>query len=225
MSRWLVGGALVAAALTLAAPAWAAGWQKVLSQDGVTVFAKGVPGRDLPMLRGRAVLDASPYEILAVLQDHTRHCEWMRYCASVRLLEQTADNERYLYNRTDPPLPASDRDVVLKTRFRIVAQGTRIETFFVSTRHRKAPKTDAVRIPRLRGHYKLTAIAGGKTRVEYQVDSDPGGDAPHWLVAKESKSMPLEMLRNLRSQVASTRGRYQGFVAKWKARGVYPPQD
>jgi len=215
-ARWL--SSVIAFSALLAAPiASAGGWEKVTEENGIVVHKKDVPGRDMPTFRGRTTMQASPTQILAVLQDLDRHCEWRPKCANVSLLEQVGPTERYYYTRSSAPWPASDRDVVLHSSFDVVVPGKHIETSFKASSHAKKPeKKGIVRIKRLKGHYKLVAIDGGRTKVEYQVDTDPGGSVPTWLAARESKDVPLDTLRNLRKQVNKRKGKYASFVSKWE---------
>ncbi len=70
-------------------------------------------------------------------------------------------------------------------------------------------------MPRLRGHYALTALGPKRTRVEYQVDADPGGNLPDWLITRIGRDDPWYTLRDLRERVAETRGEYADFLRRW----------
>ncbi len=61
-------------------------------------------------------------------------------------------------------------------------------------------------MPRLEGHWKLAGIDPGRTLVEYQVDADPGGKLPGWLVRMLSTDVPAQTLVSLREQVARRQG-------------------
>lgn len=196
----------------------AGSWVKVLHKDGIVVHSRETPGGDLPTFRGRTVMKASPAEILAVLQDVDRHCEWRPKCADASLVQQISPTQRRTYFRSPAPWPASDRDVVLHTKVEIVEPKTRIRTLFRASKHPSRPPLGGViRISRLQGHYDLRADGAGNTRVEYQVDTDPGGSVPAWMVVRETQQTPFETLRNLRRQVRKTRGQYAAAVAKWNA--------
>ena len=58
-----------------------------------------------------------------------------------------------------------------------------------------------VRLPKLIGHYKLTRVGPKKTLVEYQVEADPGGSLPDWIVERVAKDMPYQTLAHLRDRV------------------------
>ncbi len=71
-------------------------------------------------------------------------------------------------------------------------------------------------MPRLRGHYVLKILDYNKTRVEYQIDADPGGMLPDWLIESASKDIPLNTLTGLKKRVAQTRkaGTYKEFTGE-----------
>ncbi|MBH23218.1 MAG: hypothetical protein CMH57_01915 [Myxococcales bacterium] len=193
-------GLMVGLVATMATPAAAQGkWERINKEEGIEVFRKEIAGRDMPMFRGRAVVKADLYTVLAVLSDFDRHTEWMHSCFEAGLLKEIDDLNRLSYNRADAPWPVSDRDVVLRSKVEIDRDKKRITIHFRGVKSPLKPEVeDVVRMKRLKGYYQLTAIDANTTRVQYQVDSDPGGDLPTWLAAKASEDIPLNTLRNLR---------------------------
>ncbi len=168
-------------------------------------------------LPSASTIAARPVEILAVLQDVSRHCEWAPNCTEAMLVEQVSPTSRYTYSRTRPPRPASARDVVLLTEFWVSAGGQQVRSAFEASPHSSRPPVKGVvRITRLHGHYALRAIDRTQTSVDYQVSSDPGGSIPGWVLAEHGARIPLDTLWSLRAQVRRTRGEYAAFVAKWE---------
>jgi hypothetical protein len=191
-------------------------WQPVASEDGIEVSALEVPGRALPKFRGVGIMDANLYEILAVIRDTDQHTRWMHNCSEARLLHRESDTVSYSYNRTNAPWPVSDRDVVVRAEIVVVEPGLEVRVVFRSVGDDLVPPVrGSVRMPHLEGHYKLEALGGGRTRVEYQVDADPGGRLPSWLARRTTRELPLHTLRNLRRRVVETRGRYEAFLKRW----------
>ena len=64
----------------------------------------------------------------------------------------------------------------------------------------------------------MVAMGPDKTLVEYQVNADPAGELPDWVVEQTSKDLPLHTIVNLRKQVKATKGQYDQWIAKYKAR-------
>ncbi len=218
--RFILTTAMLLVALTCAT-AMAAGWEEVSDDDGVVVSMKAVEGRDLPIFRGVAVIDSSMIDIMAVLNDTEKATEWMANCAESKILKRLGDFERIVYNRTDSPWPVSDRDVVIQSKTDINVEKRTIHVKFWSIKSPlKGEVEDVVRMPRLKGHYKFKALSRTRTRVEYQVDADPGGSLPDWLAESATEDLPRKTLLGLaeRAKKTSKDGTYKEFVAKWTER-------
>jgi len=209
-------GRVLLCALLAASTAEAAGWEEVARADGIVVHTRDVPGRDLAVFRGTGAVRASIYEVMAVLGDSGRRTEWQHRCAAARTLKRTSEFKRIVYNRTDAPWPVTDRDVVLATHLRVLEPDRVLLVEFRGVSSALQPKVSGVvRMPYLKGHYKLTKLASARTRVEYQVDADPGGWLPSWLANRANRDLPLKTLRGLRRQVRVTRGAYERFLDRW----------
>lgn len=219
---------ITSVALLLCSAAHAAGWEVITKEDGITVSKKETPGKALPTFRGTGVVKASLYEILAVLDDTSRNPDWMHNCHSAKLLEQVDEVTRIIYNRTEAPWPVSDRDVVLRSKATWNVEKRTVMVRFVSISSPMMGEVeDVVRMPKLAGFYKLTAIDWDTTRVTYQVDADPGGSLPDWVVSAVQNDIPLHTLKKLRGQVKKMRGKYPEFLKLWDPRhgGKAPVPD
>jgi hypothetical protein len=182
----------------------------------VVVSAWSPPDRPIPLLRGVTRIEATPYEIMAVIQDVERHPEWMHNCSEARLLKRESDGVAYMYTRNDLPWPVADRDAVLRREIVEVTPGRELRTTAVSSDAVALPEVaGVVRMPHLIGSYRLIASGDGITRVEHEIDIDPGGRLPKWVVARTTRDIPLYTLRNLRERVAATRGQYDDWLARW----------
>ena len=177
-------------------------WQTVATEQGVEVSQQPVEGRDLPMFRGVGDVEASLSDILEVIGDVAEHTRWMPDCAESRLLREEGD-VLYVYRRTSAPWPVSDRDVVIRSRTEVIETDVEVHVYFEAVDEPAvAPDSGAIRMPHLSGHYKLRALGPARTRVEYQVDVDPGGRLPGWLAAGTSRDNPIRTLVGLRAQLA-----------------------
>lgn len=196
-------------------------WVTITKEAGITVTNRREKDRQFPTFRGTGRVKHNIFDVFATISDANRNKEWMHQCVGSKLLKQVDDKTRIIYNRTDAPWPVKDRDVTLRAKLNIITPQKEIKIRF------RAIKTglmgevkDVVRMPVLEGHWYLVAMGEDKTLVEYQVNADPAGELPDWLVEQVSKDLPLHTLRNLRKQVSKTKaaGDYTEFIAKWKAR-------
>ncbi len=158
------------------------------------------------------------FRVLAILADFDHHCEWMHGCKQARLLKTFDRYHRLSYNRTEAPWPVSDRDVVLDSQVKVDPEKHRVTIHFKGVSNPLKPEVeDVVRMVRLRGYYRLTALGPNKTEVQYQVDADPGGSLPDWVVRAASEDLPLNTLTNLRKRAGnkSSDADYDAFYATW----------
>lgn len=179
------------------------------------LFGKAVEGRDVPRLRGEITIDATPWEVMAVISDVEAHTDWMHGCGESRILRAESDTVRFVYNRTDAPWPLADRDVVLRTEFSVAKHGE-LRLVSRTTDELDVPSENgAVRMPSLEVTYRLREREGRRTRVLYELDIDLGGALPSWLVRGVSREILLHTLTNLRERVDGTRGEYEAWLARW----------
>ncbi|MCO4761411.1 MAG: START domain-containing protein [Myxococcales bacterium] len=190
-------------------------WRHIASEDGVTVSARDIPGQAFPEFRGVAVFHATMFEMLAILDDTPRHCQWQASCTVMRVLKRYDEFDRLLYHRIHAPWPASDRDLVFRANTRLSGKAQKATSRFRLVSGVVGPKSGIVRVKQMYGSFKFTVLGPKRIRVVYQVYSDPGGWLPTWLVRSASKKIPLNTLRLLRAQVKKTRGQYQAFHKRY----------
>lgn len=191
-------------------------WQHLMTESGVSVWLRDEPGRSLPIFKGIATIDAGMFECLAVLDDTARHVDWMSNCKVSRVIKTVDEFERYVYNRTRAPWPVSDRDAVVHGTIQGSVAKREVWSRFQAVALPQMPPVDGVvRMPVLRGYYRMQAIDEKHTRITYQIDADSGGMLPNWLVSRTVRRLPVETIVGLRSQVGRTRGKYMGFLQKY----------
>ncbi len=212
---------LVVAALTLLATASGAveadgKWHHEFTEDGIAVSMMTEEGRSLPAFRGTATVDAGLFEVLAMLDDAKRATEWMANCMENRVLKQINEFDRLIYNRTDAPWPVSDRDVVISAVVTADPDKREVMIKFTSvTNQGPGPVDGVVRMPRLRGYYKLQALDEKHTKVTYQIDADSGGSLPDWLITRATRRLPVDTIAGMRTQLKKTAGNYEAFVRRY----------
>jgi len=176
-------------------------WTEIAREQGVRVERRVVAGRDLPMFRGSGEVEARLADVLAAIEDVDHHPAWMPDCMEARVVRREAD-ALVVYQRTDLPWPASDRDVVLRSQIETLEPDSEVHVYFERLAESGEPAArGAVRMPHLRGHYKIRALGPRRSFVEYQVDADPGGSLPGWIVESATREMPIRTLVGLRQEL------------------------
>lgn len=195
------------AALALApATAWAAEpkWEELSDDDDIVVWQREVPGTSQVEFRGRGTVKASVKHLIAIIRDQERKTEWMANCVGNHAIQYVSKSKMVIYNRTGSPAPfVDDRDVVLESDATFDLAKRSVEITFRETTHPKMPPVeDVVRMPKTRGFWRLEYKDTDLTMVTYQVQADPGGSIPQWVVNWASKGLPRKTIEGLRTQAA-----------------------
>ena len=201
-------------------------WKVEKREAGIEVSVQEVPNRGLPIFRGIGLVQAPIEDVLPVLSDTPRRVEWVHACTASKILAQVTPHSRIVYNRTASPWPVSDRDMVVRTEVKIDPKGKEVWIPFKEAPEFGHPEQDGVvRVPRIRGHYRIRAVSETQTEVTYQVDADPGGMLPQWLARMASVDLPLKTLMGLRRQVAKTQKSALYMTLRTKWRNALTPKD
>jgi len=231
--RFVLRAATAALLLCSFAPslALAGEWEQIDDDEGIKVWKREVEGSDFVAFRGRGNVRAPIQLVAAVIRDANRETEWMQDCADAKVIRFLSATDAIVYNRTGSPVPfIADRDTVLKSTVAVFPDARTVLVEFSNTTDPDMPVKDGVvRMPTLKGHWRLIQVDHSTTDVEYQVQADPGGALPAWLVNMVSNKLPFHTVRRLRDQVK--KGGYEQHrlileaAIDWTAFEQPPPQD
>ncbi len=193
-------------------------WKLAKSGAGVKAWMRDVPGSPIAMIRARTRIAATPLEVLAVINDVNKSCTWAGRCLEARVLRRHGPETR-MYSRRQAPWPISDRDFELIAITRAVDGERLLRIDFNNVRCAQTPLPDGVvRMSLMRGHYQLKQAPGGATDVELQIEADPGGWLPKWIVRWTAKNGPFASLSGLRKRVPKVRHRYAKAIERMRLR-------
>lgn len=208
---------VVSAAALVPATAIAGPWELIGTEQGVRIETREVAGQDLPEFRGTTTINADLYELAAILDDLGKFCDWNKRCIVTKELTRDDEFHRVFYTHTAAPWPVSDRDAVLKGEVTGMDQGKDVMVKFWSIRDaRWPPKKAAVRMPKVKGHWRMWRLGPNQTKVEYQVLADPGGLVPGWAAKRTARDVPRDTLSGLRKHVVKVRGKYDAYIQRWR---------
>jgi hypothetical protein len=217
--RRSVTGILLGFLVLLLAPngalAEARSWEQLDVDRGVAIWVMPDETRPIPIFKGQLTIEAPLLHLLAILADLPRAGEWNSRFTGLRILQRSGDFDMRFYVRITAPWPISDRDGVMLTNVEGDPAGDHVTGWFRNVTDPTAGPVDGVvRLPRMIGVYRLWREGPNRTRVEYEIDADPGGSIPRWLARYVVKAMPVDALDGLRRQVARTQGSYDEFIRR-----------
>ncbi|HET8542797.1 MAG TPA: hypothetical protein VFL83_23185 [Anaeromyxobacter sp.] len=184
----------------LAAPASPGEWERFVQEDGVSGYARAVPGSRVLELRSVAVVDA-PIEVVgAVLRDVAGLKRPGSSCYEARVLEQPDRDHYTFYAAYDVPGPFHDRVAVVSVANRYDLDHGRV---VADLRAVPAPKValprGAVLIRDFEAQFVVEYLSREKTGVVYTSRIDPAGNIPAFLANYAARDSVLENARVLRA--------------------------
>ncbi|MCC7380997.1 MAG: hypothetical protein IT384_04165 [Deltaproteobacteria bacterium] len=186
------------------------GWHPHSKVDGVATWVLESAKSRVPRVRGEIEIEADLFEILAVLHDVSQTCEWTPNCREAHLIRDLSAFTSLIYLRTASPWPVADRDLVIRADLSIRPDGGAARAEFNAVELPEVPPVEGViRIRVSQGAYDLTRLGPTRTRVRYEVYSDPGGSVPAALARGPLVRMPRDTLLALAKRTLAMRGRYE----------------
>ncbi len=213
---WIAALALLMLLGAQAVAAGPAGWEVIARRDGIVVSRRLVEGRAFPQLLAVGDVPGTPQEVLAILLDVPAHVKWFPDSMESRTVRRLDSWRSITYSRNDAPWPVSDREVVVENAVNWSGAPSKLVVTFHAVAAPAVPRArGTVRMQKATGSYTIEDSGGGRSIVRYELDADPGGSLPAWLVTVQSTRNPLGAIAGLRARLGETRGQYRDAIARF----------
>jgi hypothetical protein len=175
-------------------------WTLTVEGDGYRIFKKpSVRSSDLVAFRVIGVLNASPKEVATAILDRDHRMQWMRDVRELRTVRLPKPGSVVEYSAVKTPFVIKDRDFVIRSDVSVDLKKQRIVILSKSVIEEDAPPTSAIRGELVEGEFVLEpGTKEGTTQITADMDVDPKGSVPRWIVNHFQQKWPANMFRALR---------------------------
>lgn len=188
------------------------GWKFEEEIEGIRVFTKQEVGNPIKSFRGEMTIKSRLTPLVALLDDVKAYSTWLYNCQSAKQLKAISDNESINYLVTKMPWPAVTRDSVIYTKLNQNLQTKQIVIDLLSRPNQYPIQNGKVRIINLFGRWVLIPDNKGNLSVIYEMNIDPAGNLPKWLVNSMSIDFPKQTLLKIKQRIKDAK--YQKAVLK-----------
>ncbi len=178
-------------------------WSLSKDKEGIKVYTRKYADYNYKEYKGITTIKGSVDEVITILKDVSGYDNWSYNCVSnstKMLKEDNLAQEYYIYMEIKAPIVAN-RDAVSVYKFNPKARDGSVLVEFWGDADYIPKKDGLVRVPELKGFWKLIPVEGGKVKIIHQAFSHPGGNPPAGLVNNASISAPFSMLQKIRDIV------------------------
>lgn len=187
-------------------------WVLKKEVDGIKVYVRPANNSKLKELKLLTTMDAKMNTVVSYLSDKDNYHNWVYGCVESYLLKKISDHEVYHYQRTSPPWPMSDRDLVVRS---IVRQDSISKVVYISANdvsNYMKENDGIVRVPKFIASWKITRLSSTKVELEHQVSLDPGGDVPGWILNLAISEGPVKSMKKFKSDLPTYKKNLVPFI-------------
>ncbi len=146
-------------------------------------------------------MPATLSQYAALVLDINNSNKWQYKVAKQEVLKTISATELYYYSEVSPPWPVSNRDVIFHMILRQDSASRRL-TVTLEAMPKYLPENDGVvRLPYAESTLTVDPIDKGHVKVRYELDVDPGGDVPAWVINLFAPNAPWHTYNNFRELI------------------------
>jgi START domain len=172
--------------------------------DGIKVYVCKSDHEKFKTLRAEFTLENTSIEkyleFLFAVEDYPT---WQYNMAHAQILSKISNDEMTYRSEIDAPWPLEDRELFVNFKVTRDAGPDQITIAIRNFVSDLPVKSGLIRVPFFSASYLLTAINETSLKVVYNLNIDPGGSIPVWLVNMALAEGPYVSFRNLKKRIAT----------------------
>ena len=174
-------------------------WKLVKNTDGIEVYTKK-HSSDFKTFKGHITLTESIHSFVALLNDVKGFLNWGYKLKQVSSLERSGDTLQIYQAIAEVPFPYKDREGVYSNKMKWHPE---TKTLFVSIEILDDYMSLNKKYTRVtgKGFWEVKVLTSGKLDITFQMQINPGGSIPAWLVNLFIDSTPYYTLLHVREEI------------------------
>jgi ribosome-associated toxin RatA of RatAB toxin-antitoxin module len=176
-------------------------WQLSKDEEGIQVHVRNTSATGVKSFKGSMTINSRLNSIVALIEDTESYPRWLHNCKKANTLKKAGNNQVYNYIVTKMPWPVADRDAIVHSTHTQNNSTKQVLIELASEPNLAKRQPGLVRITTLLGQWRLTPLKHNQVNVIYEMNVDPGGNIPKWLVNAMAVDLPLYTLKKFRNVV------------------------
>jgi len=176
-------------------------WAMKLNKEGIKVYTKDAAGSPIKAIKTECDLETTIDVLISVLLDVNDSKEWIYATKKATLLQQLSPTQVIYYSEIALPWPINNRDFIVQLSITQDSVSKTVKAVSINKPGWLPRFKDIVRVEQAYAQWLITPMANGRLHVEYELQVDPGGCIPAWLVNMFATTGPFYTFQKLREQV------------------------
>ncbi len=157
-------------------------WKLLKDDNGIKVYTKKLPDLRIKKVKVESDAITSLSQIINLIKHAENHNNWVFMSDNARIVEEIGDFNWKYYNYSETPWPVSDRDYYTSVTLTQNKNDSAVTITSVSIPDYRPELNNCVRIPYIHSIWRLSPIQSGCIHIIFEIEVDPGGSLPAWLV-------------------------------------------
>ena len=187
--------------ITIVNSIYAQDWTLRKNEDSIQVYTAFTENSKFKRIRADFTIKTSREKLFEHLLQIDQYPQWQYKTLQSRVVQQKSKHELIYYNEVDAPWPVSNRDLVIHLKIHETPQSPEFRILTWSEPTLVPVKDGLVRVPSSNGEWLVHELPDGKLKVRFEMQIDPGGEVPSWLVNLTSALAPYETFKNLKDRL------------------------
>jgi len=177
-------------------------WTLSTVKNDIKIYTRPITNSKLKAIKVECSLNFRPSQLVKVIMDIDQSGQWVYHSKTAYIVKQVSPSELFYYSEVSVPWPAENRDYVSHI---MVSQNPKTKVVTID-----APcvtgivteKKGIVRIVHSVGKWTIGPLEKNTIKVTYELEVDPAGQVPAWLVNLFATQGPMETFEKLKTQLA-----------------------
>lgn len=175
-------------------------WKLKKENDHLKIYTAAADNSPFKLVRVECTVQGTFSQVIAVLFDIDKHTEWVFNDKESKLLKWVKSDELYYYSEVSVPWPCSNRDYIAHIRITgSTPQMLTIESNAVGDYI--AEKQGVVRVKSSASKWVMKMAGPNLVKIDYEIQFDPGGSVPAWLINMFVTRGPYETFGHLQERM------------------------
>jgi len=177
-------------------------WTLKSDKDGIRSYSHKSGGSKINAIRVESEFSTTLSRFVSTIMDVTAYDDWVYASKSTRLVKQVSPTELYYYSEVKFPWPATNRDFVSHITVSQELSSKAVTINATNVTGMVPVKKNIVRIEQSIGKWVVAPRSKGTVFVVYELEADPGGELPVFLINGFSSTGIIATFKNLRARLA-----------------------
>ncbi|RKR85381.1 START domain-containing protein [Mucilaginibacter gracilis] len=174
------------------------GWKLSVVKDEISIYTRPVVNSKIKAIKVECSLPVRQAQLVAAILDIDNSGQWVYHSKRASIIKRVSPAELYYYAEVAVPWPAENREYVAHI---MVNQNTKTKVITIDApcvTGMVAGKINVVRITHSIGKWVIGAYQNNAIKVSYELEVDPAGSVPAWLVNAFATQGPMETFERLK---------------------------